>query len=143
MKGEQIFDALGQRWVMFLGNAAQCSVEAQYEKGFFAVVADALPDVDPETLVDAPAMAAAMRGIHLSVLRDLAWHGLRKHHPMIDVDEVSDIIDELGQAAFGSIIGAAIRAAQGDGGGDDAAPGNAPPKPNRATRRGARTGKPS
>lgn len=156
MLGAQTFDALDRRWTLFLGNAAQCAIEQQYEKGFFAVVADAVPDVDPATAVAIATamssgspehvsadvlekMAGAMRRVRLSVLRDLAWHGLSRFHPEVTLDDVSDMTDELGQQRFGEIIGSAIRAAQGkpsaDGeGGDDAKPGN------RATRRGQRTG---
>lgn len=159
MLGAQVFDAGGQRYTLFLGNAAQCAVEEQYGKGFFAVVADAVPDVDPETaLAIASAMSAgampnlsaatmekmagAMRRVRLSVLRDLAWHGLQRYHPGLTLDEVSDIADELGQHRFGEIIGNAIRAAQGQnegqkGDGRPAAPGK-PSTPKRGrTGRGS------
>ncbi|GAA4220270.1 hypothetical protein GCM10022253_24040 [Sphingomonas endophytica] len=157
MLGAQVFDAGGQRWTLFLGNAAQCAVEEQYGKGFFAVVADAVPDVDAETaLAIASAMsgdampslsvatmekmASAMRRVRLSVLRDLAWHGLQRHHPGVTLDEVSDVADQLGQHRFGEVIGNAIRAAQGRGEGqkEDDRP-VAPGKPS--TRRRAPTGK--
>lgn len=144
MLGEQVFDAGGQRWTLFLGNAAQCAIEEQYDKGFFAIVADAVPDLDGETAVAIATamstgsaeglpvgvlekMAGAMRRVRLSALRDLAWHGLRKHHPSVTLADVSDIADELGQQRFGELIGNAIRAAQGkaeaEEAGDQAAPG--------------------
>jgi hypothetical protein len=143
MIGEQTFDAAGQRWTLFLGNAAQCAVEQHYGKGFFGVVADAIPDIDPETafaigtamstgkldglsLAAIEKMQAAMKTVRLSVLRDLAWYGLRRHHPDVTLDDVSDIADDLGHEAFGDIIGKAIRSAQGKGDGDDAAPGKSP-----------------
>jgi hypothetical protein len=156
MLGEQTFDALGKRWMLFLGNAAQCAVEQDYGKGFFAVVADAVPDVDGATAVAlATAMSAgepdkldpallvkmadAMRRVRLTVLRDLAWHGLRRHHPEVTLDDVSDMTDELGQQRFGEIIGAAIRAAQGKASETGEAGGEAA-KGNRQTRRSQRTG---
>jgi hypothetical protein len=156
MLGEQTFDALGERWTLFLGNAAQCAVEDQYNKGFFAVVADAVPDVDPSTAVALATamsmgtpeqlrpdllekMAGAMRRVRLSVLRDLAWHGLRRHHPGVSLDDVSDMTDELGQQRFGEIIGNAIRAAQGKPSNDEEG-GNGAPKGNRQTRRSQRSG---
>lgn len=154
MIGEQTFDAAGQRWTLFLGNAAQCAVEEHYGKGFFGVVADAIPDIDPETafaigtamstgkldglsVAAIEKMQAAMKTVRLSVLRDLAWFGLRRHHPAITLDDVSDIADDLGHEAFGDIIGKAIRAAQGKGDGDGAAPGKL------RTRATSRTGKAS
>jgi len=152
MIGKQVFDAGGQRWTLFLGNAAQCGVEEQYERGFFAVVADAMPDIDAQTAMaiaqamsvgaDLPPEAAAkataaLKGMRLSVLRDLAWHGLRRHHPDVTLDDVSDIIDDIGHERFGGIIGQAIQAAQGKGSGDQAAPGK---PPRRATSPRKRTG---
>ncbi|KQN93852.1 hypothetical protein ASE95_02800 [Sphingomonas sp. Leaf231] len=163
MLAAQVFDAAGQRWTLFLGNAAQCAVEEQYGKGFFAVVADAVPDIDTETaLAIASAMSAgavpnlsagtmekmadAMRRVRLSVLRDLAWHGLQRHHHDVTLDDVSDIADELGQHRFGEIIGNAIRAAQGQGegrkgDGRPAAPGKpSTPKRGRTGRASSRNG---
>jgi hypothetical protein len=149
--GAQTFDAAGQRWTLFLGNAAQCAIEEQYDRGFFGVVADAMPDVDPQTAyevaqamstgaemspVAAVRVATALKSMRLSVLRDIAWHGLRRDHPQVSLSEVSTIIDDLGQQAFGEIVGRAIRAAQGKAEvGDHAAPG----KPG--TRASDRTGK--
>ena len=136
MLGEQTFDALGQRWTLFLGNAAQCAIEERYDRGFFAVVSDAMPNVDAATaiaLMDARAtgaalpgdvaerVAGALGGMRVSVLRDLAWAGLQRHHGEVTPALVSDLIDDLGQEQFGEIIGGAIRAAQGVG--DDAKPG--------------------
>lgn len=149
MLGEQVFDALGQRWTLFLGNSAQCSIEAQYDKGFFAVVSDAMPDVDAATALAVaqsmadgvplpPAVAekaaAALRGMRLSVLRDLAWHGLRKAHPLVTIDRVSDIIDDLGHEAFGEIVGKAVHAVQAKREvGDDAATGKRVTQPKKPT----------
>lgn len=128
MIGEQTFDALGERFTLFLGNSAQCGIEEQYDRGFFAVVSDAMPDVDAATAMAvaqsmttgetlpapiAERAAAAMRGMRMSVLRDLAWHGLLRNHPMVTLRQVSDIIDDIGHEAFGEIIGKAIQAAQG------------------------------
>lgn len=138
MKGDQIFDALGRRWTIRLGNAAQCTVEEQYGKGFFAVVSDALPQIDPATLVDPESMVRAMGQLRLSVLRDLAWHGLQRHHPDVTLEDVSDITDDLGHAKFGEIIGGAIRAAQGQEVADEGAKGK--PAPTRRTRAQKRTG---
>ena len=148
MLGEQTFDALGKRWTLFLGNAAQCAIEERYDRGFFAVVSDAMPNVDAATalaVMDAQStgaalprdvaerVAGALGGMRVSVLRDLAWAGLQRHHGEATPALVSDLIDDLGQERFGEIIGAAIRAAQGVG--DDAEPG----KPE--TLRRAPTGK--
>ena len=159
MRGEIVFDVEGQRYTLFLGNAAQCAVEEHYNRGFFAVIADAMPAIDAQTAMAVaasmdggpplpPAMAekaaAAVKGIRLSVLRDLAWHGLRKHHPQLTLAQVSDIIDAMGREAFGDVIGRALRAAQGESTevGDDAAPGKpAPVKKKPAPRKRKPTGR--
>jgi hypothetical protein len=155
MRGEVVFEALGRSWTLRLGNAAQCAVEEQYNRGFFAVVADGMPGVDAQTAMAiaasmsdgvemSPEIAAkavtAMRGVRVSVLRDLAFFGLRRHHPEIVREVVSDIADDLGDE-FGVVIGKAIRGAQNDGGsGDDAKKGN-PPKPRKpAPRKRKQTG---
>ncbi len=147
MIGEQTFDALGERFTLFLGNRAQCGIEEQYDRGFFAVVSDAMPNVDVATAMAvaqsmstgeplpphiAERAATAMRGMRMSVLRDLAWHGLNRHHPDLTPDDVSDIIDDIGQEAFGEIIGRAVQAAQGKA--KEAGTGDKPGKPVRRAR---------
>ncbi len=141
MRGAIVFDAGGQRYTLFLGNAAQCAVEEQYDRGFFAVVADAMPGIDPQVAMAVaramqtgaelpPALATkaqeGLRSLRLPVLRDLAWHGLRQHHPNITLAQVSGIADELGRDAFSEIIGRALRAAQGEA--EEAGPAPAPGK---------------
>jgi hypothetical protein len=154
MLGAQTFDALGERWSLFLGNAAQCAIEEKFDKGFFAVVADAMPQVDAETAMalarsmadgsavpseHAERVVTALRGIRVSMLRELAYFGMKRQHQDLTPDQVSEIIDDLGRDRFGDILGRAIRAAQGEEVGDDAKPG----KPPRATRPRAPRGKPS
>jgi hypothetical protein len=141
MIGEQTFDALGHRWRLILNNSAQCLIEERYDRGFFAVLTDALPNVSPsvalavsEALATGKAVpdavateaAAAMKGMRLTVLRDLAWAGLQRHHAGTAVEKVSDMIDDLGFQQFGEIIGKAVRAAQGQQEAADATPGKAP-----------------
>lgn len=161
MRGEVVFDALGKRWTLFLGTSARCAIEQQYDRGFFAVVADGMPDVDPETAMAialsmsegaemSPALAAkavaALRGVKISVLRDLAWHGMRKHHPQVTPDLVDDIIDDIGDDRFGTVIREALQATQPTPEAADAAKpevGDAakPGKPARAPRNKKPTGR--
>jgi len=153
MRGDVVFDALGRSWTLRLGNAAQCLVEEHYDRGFFAVVADGMPDVDPQTAMAVAASmstgsemlpevaakaAAALRNVKVSVLRELAFHGLLRNHPDVTREDVSDMVDDLGDE-FGAIIGRAIRGAQNDGRpGGDAAKGK--PQPKRVTRKRKPTG---
>jgi hypothetical protein len=141
MQGEIVFDAGGKRYTLFIGNAAQCDIEEQYDKGFFAIVTDAMPIGVPAHVALNPdqypeEIMAASRQLRMSVIRDLAWHGLRKHHPELQQADISNLIDEMGQGAFGEIIGRAIFASRDTGAGNDAAP----KKPS--TRAHARTGPP-
>ncbi|EGI55067.1 hypothetical protein SUS17_2110 [Sphingomonas sp. S17] len=147
-----MFEALGQRWTLFLGTSARCAIEQQYDRGFFAVVADGMPDVDPQTATAialsmsegaemSPALAAkavaALRGVKISVLRDLAWHGMRKHHPEVTPDLVDNIIDDIGDDRFGTVIREALQATQAAPEvGDTAKPG----KPRAAPRKKKPTG---
>lgn len=139
MIGEITFDAGGQRWTLFLGNAAQCALEEQHDKGFFAVVADALPDITPEDLADPVKLGDAARRVRVTALRDLFWHGLSKHHAGVSLDDVSEIADQIGQARFGELLGQAIAATQDRM--TQGAGGTAPGKPR--TRARGRTGSPS
>jgi len=127
MQGEVIFDVEGERYTLFLGNAAQCDIEAQYDKGFFAIVTDAMPigvpahvALNPEQYPDE--IMAASRQLRMSVIRDLAWHGLRKHHPQLHQSDISDLIDKMGHGPFGEIVGRAIFASRDTGAGNGAAP---------------------
>lgn len=154
MRGEVVFDALGQRWTLFLGTSARCAIEQQYDRGFFAVVADGMPDVDPQTATAialsmsegaemSPAVAAkavaALRGVKISVLRDLAWHGMRKHHPEVTPDLVDEIIDDIGDDRFGTVIREALQATQAAPEvGEPAKPGKPRPAPRKKKPTGQR-----
>lgn len=156
MRGAIKFEALGKSFTLFLGNAAQCAIEERFDRGYFAVVSDAIPDLDPETAyamsiamsdgsVPPPALAArvmdAMRNVRQSTLRVLAYHGLQKHHPEVTLANVSDIIDDLGDSAFGDLMGRALRGAQADADEGEAGGSANPGKPKaRSTEKRKRTG---
>ncbi len=132
MRGEVPFDALGGRWTLFIGTTAQCGLEQEHDKGFFAILKDAMPSVGLADVEDKAKMAAAARDLRIGTLRSFAVHGLAKHHPDLLPAEVDDIIDDLGFKRFGEIIGTAIAAAadrvteEGE---------KAPGKPRTRTRR--------
>ncbi|MGN5373284.1 hypothetical protein [Sphingomonas hankookensis] len=137
MRGAVHFDAVGARWTLFIGTAAQCALEEEHDKGFFAILQDAMPSVGLADVDDKAKMAAAARDLRIGTLRSFALHGLAKHHPGTSVAQVDDIIDDLGFKAFGEIIGAAIAAAADQAG----AEGDKPAKKPR-TRTRAPTGRP-
>lgn len=132
MRGEVPFDAMGARWTLFIGTAAQCALEEEHDKGFFAILQDAMPSVGLGDVDDKVKMAAAARDLRIGTLRSFALHGLAKHHPGIGMAEVNDIVDDLGFKRFGEIIGTAIAAAA-DRVVEEGGP--APKKPSTRTRR--------
>lgn len=140
MLGEVSFDALGGRWTMFLGNAAQCALEEHFDKGFFAILADAMPNIRPDQLSDPVAMMAAARHVRVSTLRDIAWFALQKHHASIGIEQVSDLIDDIGSETFGDLLGKAIASTQDKGAGQTGT-GKKPASARRPTRAKRQTGK--
>ncbi|KZE09128.1 MULTISPECIES: hypothetical protein [Sphingomonas] len=132
MRGEVPFEALGGRWTLFIGTAAQCALEQEHDKGFFAILQDAMPSVGLGDVEDKAKMAKAARDLRIGTLRSFALHGLAKYHCGLTVDQVDEIIDDLGFKRFGEIIGTAIAAAadrvteEGE---------KAPGKPRTRTRR--------
>jgi len=145
MQGEITFDALGKRWTLFLGTEAQCALEEHYDKGFYAIVADAVPMegedgamLTPEAMSDPAMMMRVARKLRISTLVDLAWFGLRKHHRDVAIADVYALVDDLGQARFGELIGKAISAMQDKVGAEEAAReagGAAPGKPRKQPTR--------
>lgn len=140
MIGEVTFDALGGRWTMFMGTAAQCLLEEQHDKGFFAIVQDAMPDVTPAMLADQAAMADAARKVRVTALRELAWAALRKYHPDITIGGVCDIADDMGPRRFGEALGRAIAAAMDQAPPTEGEAGETAAKGKPRTRAKKRTG---
>ncbi len=139
MRGEVIFDALNSRWTLYIGTAAQCGLEEEHDRGYLAVLMEAMPSLDPGDLEDKAKLARAALTIRKSRLRSIVYWGLRKHHPHVTLDEVNNILDDLGDATMGDVIGRALAAAldqsQPDAGEAAARPG----KPRTSKR--ARTGR--
>ncbi len=138
MRGDVVFDALGGRWTLFLGTAAQCGLEEEYDRGYLAVLLEAMPSLDPGDLEDKEKLARAAVTIRKGRLRSIVYWGLTKHHPTVTLDGVNDILDDLGDAKMGDVIGRALAAAL-DQGQPDA--GEAAARPGKLrTRKSARTG---
>jgi len=138
MRGEVMFDALGSRWTLFLGTAAQCGLEEEHDRGYLAVLMEAMPSLAPGDLEDKEKLAKAALTIRKSMFRSIVYWGLRKHHPHITLEFVNDILDDLGDAAMGDVIGRALAAAL-DQGQPDAGEAAARPGKPRTPKRG-RTG---
>lgn len=138
MRGDVVFDALGGRWALFLGTAAQCGLEEEYDRGYLAVLLEAMPSLDPGDLEDKEKLARAAVTIRKGRLRSIVYWGLKKHHPSVTLDGVNDILDDLGDAKMGDVIGRALAAALDQGQSDAGEAAARPGKPR--TRKSARTG---
>jgi hypothetical protein len=131
MIGEVTFDAGGSRYILFLGTAAQCRLEEMHDKGFFAIVEEALPNVTPAMLGNQTLMAEVARGVRISKLRDLAWAALLKHQPSMTLRDVEDLADLIGPQRFGELLGKTIAAGQGQAEQEEAGHDAAQGKPGR------------
>jgi hypothetical protein len=92
IRGEVGFDALGQSYTLKFGNGAVRHIENETGMSF-AQVGAVLSD---------PAKAT------MTVLT-VAFHGaLRRHHPDLSIDDVDDILDDLGPEKAGKLLGDAV-----------------------------------
>lgn len=139
MRGTVPFDALGERWSLFLGTAAQCGLEEEYDRGYLAILLEAMPSLDPADLEDKAKLARAATTIRKGRLRSIVYWGLVKHHPGVTIEQVNDLLDDLGDAKMGEVIGKALSAALDQGQTDAGEAAARPGKPQ--TRKSARTGR--
>jgi hypothetical protein len=108
-KGEVTFEASGKTYTFKLGTFAQAAIEAKTKQNIFKFFAQAQ---------EAFGVADILTVFHAGLLRA---HNLTE-------DEVADLIDELGMARVGEIMGEALNAAFA---GIEAGTAN-PPAPRKA-----------
>lgn len=113
---EQQIEAGGKTYTLVFGNRALRLIERELGKPVGQMDEDSISD-----------------------LTVMIWAGLQRHHPALTVNDVDDIIDDVGYAAVGEIAGKALAAAMPQE--TEPAQGNG----NRAQRRAraAGTGTPS
>jgi hypothetical protein len=94
-KGEVTFEAAGKTFTFKLGTFAQAAIEAKTKQSIFKFFNRGADDFG---------VADMLTVFHAGLLR--------AHH--LTEDEVGDIIDELGMARVGEIIGEALKLAFGE-----------------------------
>lgn len=93
-RGEVSFQALDQTWTMKIGTDAMCAMEEETGKGISEIAAE-----------------LGGKSVKLSTLRLLVWAGLQHHHEGTSLKECSSLIDDVGVAAIGPLVGQAFQAA--------------------------------
>jgi hypothetical protein len=135
---EKRFMALGQEWIARFGFNAQCAIEEETGKGFYAFVAPMLIQLDADDAAEPAKVMAALSGLRKTDMRLILRHALSEAHD-IAIDEVGDIIQDIGDAKAMEVVAWAIARAMPAAGDDEEAEGNvtASPAPNRQQRRAA------
>lgn len=136
---EKRFSALGQEWIARFGFNAQCAIEDETGKGFYAFVAPMLIQLDANDAANPAKVMEALSGLRKTDMRLILWHALSEAHE-ISLEEVGNIIQDIGDAEAMAVIAWAISKAMPSATIDDGEPeGNAKasPAPNRQQRRAA------
>ena len=113
-KGEITFDALDKERTIALTTNVQCAMEDAFGKGFAAIMLDAFPALTPADANDPEKVLAAAREMKVGTIRAFLFHMLRGTEPNIDLNEVGEIMDELGQDKAMELIGQAMSAGTPD-----------------------------
>lgn len=92
IRGEVGFQALGKDWTLKLGNGAVRHVENATGKSF--------PQIGRE-LGDSETAS-------VTLLTQVFWAALKTHQPDVKLDDCDEIIDEIGHARAGDLLGQAF-----------------------------------
>lgn len=130
---EKRFTALGQEWIARFDFNATCAIEAETGKGFYEFVGPLMIQLDENDAQDPAKIFAAIKGLRQSDVRLVLYHALSGAHE-VSLEDVGDIIQDIGTADAMGIVAWAIAQAMAPGGVPE---GNAPAKPNRRTPRAA------
>lgn len=134
---EKRFRALGKEWICRFDFNATCAIEEETGKGFYEFVAPMLIQLDAEDAKNPAKVLQAITGLRQSNIRLVLFHALSGAHE-VTLEQVGDIIQDIGTAeAMGIIAWAIAQAMPGAGTDDGEEEGNAPPAPNRKARRAA------
>jgi hypothetical protein len=134
---EKRFRALGQEWICRFDFNATCAIEEETGKGFYEFVAPMLIQLDAEDAKNPAKVMQAITGLRQSNIRLVLFHALSGAHE-VTLEQVGDIIHDIGTAeAMGIIAWAIAQAMPGAGADDGEEEGNVPPAPNRKARRAA------
>lgn len=96
IRGEVGFRALGKDWIMKLGNGAVRSVEAETGKSFAQVGAELADEAKAS----------------ITLLTQVFRAALEQHQPGVSMEECDSVIDEIGHAQVGDLLGKAVKLMQ-------------------------------
>lgn len=95
VRGEVSFDASGKAWTMKMGTGAMCDIENATGKSISEIGASL---GNPKTA-------------SITLLRAVFWGSLQRHHAGTSLKDCDDLIDELGMARAGQLVGEAFQSA--------------------------------
>lgn len=135
---EKRFKALKQEWIARFDFNATCAIEDETGKTFYEFVGPLLVQLDAEDAADPVKVFAAIKGIRQSDIRLVLFHALVGQHEDITLEQVGQIIQDIGTAQAMGIVAWAIVQAMPTASDDPAEDeGNARALPNRTARRAA------
>lgn len=105
-RGQVGFQAGGKAWTIKLGVNAMCEIEDATDKSISEI---GVLLGDPKTAT-------------IKLVRAVMWGGLQEYHDGVTVKEVGGIIDDIGMAEAGKLIGEAFTAASPDAKGGETHP---------------------
>lgn len=108
-RGEVSFSALGKDWKVKLGTNAMCEIE----------------DETGKSIIEIGQLLGDQKTATLKLVRVVLWGGLQEYHEGTDLKQVGALIDEIGMAKAGQLIGNAFTAATS---GENAKGGETRPK---------------
>jgi hypothetical protein len=88
-RGEVSFEAEGRTYTMVFNTNTICELEE-------------------ETGQTIQALGGQLANPGMRLVRQIVWAGLRKYHPGLSMAEAGDVIDAVGAAQIGEIIGRAF-----------------------------------
>lgn len=136
---EKRFTALGVEWIARFDFNATCAIEEETGKGFYEFVAPLLIQLDAEDAKNPEKVMQAIIGLRQSDIRLVIYHALRGAHE-VTLEDVGDIIQEIGTPAAMGIIAWAIARAMPSASADaEVDEGNAPPPKKPTPRKAAAT----
>lgn len=92
-RGDTDIQAGDRSYTLCFSSNAVCEMEEHFDR----------PIAEIGTMLDA--------GARFSDLRAVFWHGLRRHHPDLSLEDAGDVMDEVGQDKVGEAIGTAFQRA--------------------------------
>lgn len=105
-RGDISFEANGKTWTMKIGTQAMCEIEG----------------VTSKTIAEVGRLLGDENTASISLMRAVFWGALQAHHEGVTLKQAAEVIDGVGMAEAGRLIGEAFQAAMPQKKGGDARP---------------------